>query len=200
MPPPATLPPTPVCQDTIPRGCTVSPHTAPLSLWRKAEALGGSALLRSSSFCFTCGAEGLPSSYSLNPPPPPLLFLSLSPSVSARRSWNQPARPEREQGGKGGGGDQRPRDRARAVTAAASCRAPSPRSTSNNPAARGARALVRRRPPGPGGCAARGALAVALGATAAGPHEARDAAWATRPAFRCEAGQPAAGVHAQEAL
>ncbi|XP_063517492.1 uncharacterized protein LOC129033806 [Pongo pygmaeus] len=39
------------------------------------------AFLRSSSslFCFTCGAEGLPSSYSLNPPPPPLLFLS--PSV-----------------------------------------------------------------------------------------------------------------------
>lgn len=79
--------------------------------------------------------------------------LSLSPSVSAGRSWNPPARPEREQGGKGGdGGDQRPRDHARAVTAAAS-RAPSPRSTSNNPAARGSGTLVRRRPPGPGACA-----------------------------------------------
>ncbi|XP_037592133.1 uncharacterized protein LOC108299748 [Cebus imitator] len=54
-------------------------------------------------FCFTCGAEGLPSSYSLNPPPPPLLFLSLSLPQSARRSRNRPgsARPEREQGGRG---------------------------------------------------------------------------------------------------
>lgn len=107
--------------------------------------------------------------------------LSLSPSVSAGRSWNPPARPEREQGGKGGdGGDQRPRDHARAVTAAAS-RAPSPRSTSNNPAARGSGTLVRRRPPGLEPARARGALAPR--AKSEGPREVRGGESGTHPAL-----------------
>lgn len=122
--------------------------------------------------------------------------LSLSPSVSAGRSWNPPARPEREQGGKGGdGGDQRPRDHARAVTAAAS-RAPSPRSTSNNPAARGSGTLVRRRPPGPGACAGA-RRARSPGQVCGAPRGAR---WGVRHPVSSLPSGATARAHAREAL
>ncbi|XP_059018514.1 uncharacterized protein LOC131824505 [Mustela lutreola] len=110
----------------------------------------------------------LPESSSSSPP----LSLSLPQSLPGARGTSR-ARPDQKEnraGGGGGGGDQRPRDHAR-VTAAASCRAPSPRSTSNNPAAQAPRTLVRRRPPSLEAARARNALA--LGAQSMGPREAR---------------------------
>ncbi|XP_047589050.1 uncharacterized protein LOC125102189 [Lutra lutra] len=109
----------------------------------------------------------LPESSSSSPP----LSLSLPQSLPGACGTSR-ARPDlKENRAGGGGGDQRPRDHARAVTAAASCRAPSPRSTSNNPAARAPRTLVRRRPPGLEAARARNALA--LGAQSMGPCGAR---------------------------
>ena len=138
--------------------------------WRKAEALRGLSFLTIIILFYLWRRRApqllLPESSSS------LLFqsLSLSLSVSARRSWNRPARPEREQGGRGGGGsdDQRARDHARAVTAAASHRAPSSRSTSNNPGLSGPERSCAGARPGPETARTRDVLP--LGAKSLGPH------------------------------
>lgn len=142
--------------------------------WREAEALRGlgffTIIISILFYLWRRSAPQLLFPESSSSPP---LSLSLPQSLPGARGTGR-ARPDQKEnraGGGGGGGDQRPRDHARAVTAAASCRAPSPRSTSNNPAARTPRTLVRRRAPGLE--AARPRSTLALGAQSVGPCEAR---------------------------
>lgn len=169
--------------------------------WREAEALRGLGfftiiiiIIIISFYLWRSRAPQLlfPESSSSSPP----LSLSLPQSLPGARGTSR-ARPDQREnraGGGGGGGDQRPRDHARAVRAAASCRAPSPRSTSNNLAARAPRTLVRRRPPGLEAARARNALA--LWAQSVGT--LRGATWGVSRGPNRLLSRPATRAHARE--